>query len=91
VRSFEGLDLLHTCLPDGSRQIQVLRLADVHRLVLHLLGPTYERAYLLFTYVSTGRILEEDETGEEQHGISGHRVTHESHTCPVSADTELIL
>jgi transposase len=45
---FEGLDLLHISLSDGSRQSQVLRLADVHRQVLHLLGPTYERAYLLF-------------------------------------------
>lgn len=34
---------------DGSRQTQVLRLADVHRRVLHLLGPPYERAYLLLT------------------------------------------
>ena len=46
---FEGLDLLHVRLLDGSRQTQVLRLADVHRRVLHLLGPPYERAYLLLT------------------------------------------
>lgn len=44
---FEGIDLLHVYLPDGSRQRQILRLTDVHRLVLRLLGPAYENSYLL--------------------------------------------
>jgi transposase len=43
---FEGIDLHHTLLPGGSRWTQVLRLTDLHRLVLHLLGPAYEHGYL---------------------------------------------
>jgi transposase len=43
---FEGVDLHHTWYPDGSRSTEVLRLAPVHRLVLHLLGPAYENCYL---------------------------------------------
>ena len=44
---FESIDVLHVRLPDGSRYTQILRLTDMHRLVLHLLGPAYESAYLL--------------------------------------------
>jgi transposase len=43
---FEGIDLHHTLLPDGTRATEVLRLTDLHRLVLRLLGPAYERGYL---------------------------------------------
>lgn len=42
---FEGIDLLHITQPDGSRSSQTLRLEPVHRLVLQLLGPTYENCY----------------------------------------------
>jgi transposase len=45
---FEGIDLHHTRHPDGTRSTEVLRLAPVHRLVLHLLGPAYEICYLVF-------------------------------------------
>jgi hypothetical protein len=45
---FEGIDLHHTQLPDGSWSTEVLRLTDLHRLVLSLLGPTYEDYYLVF-------------------------------------------
>jgi hypothetical protein len=45
---FEGIDLHHTWLPDGSRWTEVLRLTDLHRLVLCLLGPDYENCYLVF-------------------------------------------
>jgi transposase len=44
---FEGIDLLHRLVPDGSRHTQILRLSELHRLVLQLLGPAYEHAYLL--------------------------------------------
>ena len=44
---FEGLDLHHTVQPNGTRETEVLRLTDVHRLVLRLLGPAYASAYLL--------------------------------------------
>jgi transposase len=44
---FEGIDLHHTLLPDGTRSTEVLRLSDVHRLVLGLLGPAYERCYVV--------------------------------------------
>jgi hypothetical protein len=47
VMFFEGIDLHHTQHPDGTRTTEVLRLGDLHRLVLHLLGPTYEHAYLV--------------------------------------------
>jgi transposase len=43
---FEGIDLLHIAQPDGSRVTEILRLDKVHRLILHLLGPAYENAYL---------------------------------------------
>lgn len=43
---FEGIDLLHARLPDGSLETQILRLLEVPRLVLHLLGPANEHAYL---------------------------------------------
>jgi len=42
---FEGLDLHHTQPPEGTRTTEVLRLTALHRLVLRLLGPAYERAY----------------------------------------------
>jgi transposase len=42
---FEGIDLLHIPLPDGSCHSVVLRLTGLHRLVLHLLGPAYENCY----------------------------------------------
>jgi transposase len=45
---FEGIDLHHTQHPDGTRSTEVLRLTLMHRLVLHLLGPTYENCYLVF-------------------------------------------
>jgi hypothetical protein len=45
---FEGIDLHHTRHPDGTRSTEVLRLASVHWLVLHLLGPAYEICYLVF-------------------------------------------
>jgi transposase len=44
---FEGIDLHHTLLPDGSRWTEVLRLTDLHRLVLRLLGPAYENCSLV--------------------------------------------
>jgi transposase len=43
---FEGIDLHHTLHPGGSRATEVLRLTPVHRLVLRILGPTYENCYL---------------------------------------------
>jgi transposase len=45
---FEGVDLHHTLQPSGMRATEVLRLTTVHRLVLRLLGPTYENCYLTF-------------------------------------------
>ena len=45
---FEGIDLHHTWHPDGTRSTEVLRLTAVHRLVLRLLGPSYENCYLAF-------------------------------------------
>jgi transposase len=45
---FEGVDLHHTLQPSGMRDTEVLRLTKVHRLVLRLLGPTYENCYLTF-------------------------------------------
>jgi hypothetical protein len=45
---FEGIDLLHITKPDGTRASQTLRLDKVHRLVLQLLGPTYENSYFAF-------------------------------------------
>jgi transposase len=44
---FEGIDLHHTLLPDGTRWTEVLRLTDLHRLVLRSLGPAYETCYLV--------------------------------------------
>jgi transposase len=43
---FEGIDLHHTLQPDGTYLTDVLRLTDLHRLVLQLLGPAYETCYL---------------------------------------------
>jgi hypothetical protein len=45
---FEGIDLHHTLHPDGTRSTEVLRLTNVHRLVLRLLGLAYENCYLAF-------------------------------------------
>jgi transposase len=45
---FEGIDLHHTLLLDGTSWTEVLRMSDLRRLVLHLLGPTYENRYLVF-------------------------------------------
>jgi hypothetical protein len=45
-RCFEGIDLHHGVHPDGTRTTQVLRLTTVHRLVLQLLGPAYDNAWL---------------------------------------------
>jgi hypothetical protein len=42
---FEGIDLHLTRRTDGLWDLVVLRLTDVHRLVLHLLGPAYENGY----------------------------------------------
>jgi hypothetical protein len=44
---FEGIDLHHTLLPDSTRWTEVLRLTDLHRLVLHLLEPIYETGSLV--------------------------------------------
>src|SRR5262249_42251780 len=44
---FEGIDLHHLTLPDGTCHSQVLRLNTVHRQVLRLLGPAYENRYLI--------------------------------------------
>jgi hypothetical protein len=46
LRNGLGIDLHHTLLPDGTRWTEVLRLNDLHRRVLHLLGPAYEHGYL---------------------------------------------
>jgi len=43
---FEGIELLHVQLATTSR-ILVLRLQPLHRLILQLLGPLYEKIYLL--------------------------------------------
>src|SRR5262249_38463514 len=43
---FEGIDLHHLTLPDGTHITQSLRLRPRHRQVLRLLGPTYETRYL---------------------------------------------
>src|SRR5581483_2260800 len=45
-QSFEGIELLHVQTTTTSRQV-VLRLQSVHRLILHLLGPLYEKLYNL--------------------------------------------
>jgi transposase len=44
---FEGIDLHHLTVPDGTRITQVLRLSALHRQVLCLLGPAYENRYLI--------------------------------------------
>src|SRR5580765_8325252 len=44
---FEGIDLHHTRQPDGTRTTEILQLTEIHRLVLRLLGPPYERTYLV--------------------------------------------
>jgi transposase len=44
---FEGIDLHHTLLPDGTRQSEVLRLEPLHQHVLQVLGPAYETRYML--------------------------------------------
>jgi transposase len=43
---FEGLDLHHTLRPDGTWETEILRMTDLHRQVLRLLGPAYEKCYL---------------------------------------------
>ncbi len=43
---FEGIDLLAVRSPTGEWLPSILRLSDLHRLVLHLLGPAYEYSYL---------------------------------------------
>lgn len=43
---FEGIELLHVQTPATSFAL-VLRLQSVHRLILHLLGPLYEKLYNL--------------------------------------------
>jgi transposase len=43
---FEGIDLHHTLWPDGTVETEILRLTDLHRQILRLLGPTYEHCYL---------------------------------------------
>jgi transposase len=42
---FEGIDLHHLTVSDGTRITQVLRLSALHRQVLRLLGPAYENHY----------------------------------------------
>ena len=46
---FEGIDLHHTLLSDGTRQSEVLRLTPLHHQILRLLGPAYENAYFLLS------------------------------------------
>ncbi len=41
---FERIELLHVQTPATSL-VLVLRLQSVHRLILHLLGPLYEKIY----------------------------------------------
>ena len=36
---FEGIDLHHTLWPDGAWEAEILRLTDLHRQILRLLGP----------------------------------------------------
>jgi transposase len=43
---FEGIDLHHTLRPDGTRETEILRLTDLHRQILRLLGSAYERCYV---------------------------------------------
>ena len=43
---FEGIELLHVQTATTSRLL-VLRLQPVHQLILHLLGPLYEKLYIL--------------------------------------------
>jgi transposase len=43
---FEGIEMLHIQTATASR-VLVLRLQPVHRLIVHLLGPFYEKFYLL--------------------------------------------
>jgi transposase len=43
---FEGLDLHHTLRPDGTWETEILRLTDLHRQILRLLGASYEQGYL---------------------------------------------
>lgn len=43
---FEGIDLHHTLRPDGTWETEILRLTDLHRQVLRLLGPAYATCYL---------------------------------------------
>ena len=43
---FEGIELLHVQTATASR-VLVLRLQPVHRLIVHLFGPLYEKFYLL--------------------------------------------
>jgi transposase len=44
---FEGIDLHHPRWPDGTWETEILRLTDLHRQVLRLLGPAYEKCYLV--------------------------------------------
>jgi transposase len=43
---FEGIELLHIQTATTSR-VLVLRLQPLHQLILHLLGPLYEKFYFL--------------------------------------------
>ncbi len=43
---FEGIEFLHVQTATSS-QVLVLRLQPLHRLILHLFGPLYEKFYLL--------------------------------------------
>jgi transposase len=45
---FEGIYLHHARQPNGVYETEVLNLTKVHRLVLRLLGPAYEKCYLAF-------------------------------------------
>src|SRR5262249_32626125 len=48
LQCFEGIDLHHTRHADGTEETEALRLTRVHRLVLQLLGPPFEKCYLTF-------------------------------------------
>jgi transposase len=42
---FEGIDVLIVCTPEGIQR-HIINLTDLHRRILHLLGPAVEKCYL---------------------------------------------
>jgi transposase len=55
---FEGIDLHHMTLPDGTHITQVLRLSTLHRQILRLLGPAYEKSYFASDYTAKCGVYE---------------------------------